>query len=1034
MRLRSSFIALSALSLLGFAGCSNQNSNGPLKLFQGNYFSMRNQTEMPYYGLVQLKSPALLSNATIVDGKLVIDENLKKQIVSEQDQLIKSLKEVSADIKVIAKYRMVLNAVSIVAPGEHVKKIEKLLGVEKLEEQTIFERPEILNATKVSENLPISKKNSVTFIGAEEAYKRGFKGESLRVGVIDTGVDYTHSMFGGPGTVEAYESVNPTGSTSYFPNAKVVDGIDIVGDNYNPRTDDLNISVPKLDRNPIDLSGHGTHVAGTIAGHGDGTNTYDGVAPEADIYAIKVFGREGGTSSLAVISALEYAADPTEQLKPQRRLDVVNLSLGGSYGKPNILYNEAIKNLTKAGTIVVASAGNSGDNPYIVGAPSTSDDAISIAASIDDMPQNVDFPAIETKIDNELLTEEAIEGDISIPAQSSGIRGELVHLGTGATEIPDSVKEKVKGKIALIDRGGISFVEKLAIAENLGAVGAVILNNQPGNPIKMGGDRKFSFPAVMLTLETGLKIKAALQAKSEVEFNFSPGKRVVKKELIDTITDFSSRGPRSIDSLIKPEIAGPGANIISAEHGTGTKGVMFSGTSMSGPHLAGVMALLRQAYPKLSVKELKALALNNTKMMIQENKGVIPVSLQGAGRVQVAESLNAKVIAMPATLSLGEVPVNKKKTQTIKVTLKNITKDVVTFHSKITKRASIEVIVPSSVTVEAGASKVVNVTFTMSPIEGENSSSEVDGFVTFESDAQKINLPFLAVVNKISSIKVSSVSESSSEEDSALSDVTALVTNSAANKGTVLPFNLLGSDNRKQVKREGNLSENLSCDLEVAGYRIVETSEGNVLEFGIKFYDTLTFWQPCDVSVQFDHDRDGVTDQELIGIIGNYVPGVEGGIQSVFMDAKKTRELRKVYEQSIGKPTAHDENYEAAIVGLMPFTFFDHSTISILRVKLDQVTKGQDQVVGIKLASMNFEGDSDVDDFLADHETKWQELNLSTHAAPFLDLPQSFEVNAGKTEEILFKRGYTSGKLLLLMPQNAPVYKATVKDQQSTIL
>ena len=83
---------------------------------------------------------------------------------------------------------------------------------------------------------------------------------------------------------------------------------------------------------------------------------------------------------------------------------------------------------------------------------------------------------------------------------------------------------------------------------------------------------------------------------------------------------------------------------------------------------------------------------------------------------------------------------------------------------------------------------------------------------------------------------------------------------------------------------------------------------------------------------------------------------------------------------------------------------------------------------------MNLEADSEVDDYLADHETKWFDLNLSTNAAPFLDLPEFLEVGAGETNEFLFKRGYQSGKLLLLMPQNAPVYKATVKDQQSTIL
>lgn len=1034
MRFRPSVFLMSTLTLTMLVGCSGGSSNGPLKLFDSNYFSMRPQTAMPYYGLIQLKSPALLSNAKTVDGKLVVDENLKKAILAEQAELLKSLEGISSEIKVVAKYRMVLNAISITAPAEVVGKIETLLGVKTLEEQSFFNRPEILGDKKESQ-LTLSKKNSVTFIGAEEAYKRGFTGKGLRVGVIDTGIDYTHAMLGGPGTEEAYKSVDPTTTSSLFPNQRVVGGIDIVGDNYNPRTEDLKYSVPRRDENPLDISGHGTHVAGTIAGHGDGVLTYDGVAPDADLYAIKVFGREGGTSSLAVISALEYSADPTEQLKPERRLDVINLSLGGNYGKPNILYNEAIKNLTKAGTVVVASAGNSGDSPYIVGAPSTSDDAISVAASIDDMPQNVDFPAVKVNIAGNEILEEAVEGNISIPSTSTNVVGELVYLGTGAAELPETTKLQVKGKIALLDRGVINFVQKLKLAESLGAIGAVVLNNQPGKPIQMGGNELVEIPAVMLTYETGLKIKEQLNQNNAVEFTFNPGKRLVKKELIDTITDFSSRGPRTMDSLIKPEIAGPGANIISAQHGSGNKGVMFSGTSMSGPHLAGVMALLKQARPELSVKELKALALNNTKMMIQEEKGLIPVSLQGAGRVQVKESLEAKVIALPATLSLGEVPVGKKKTQTIQVTLKNTSKEDMVFTSVISKRAAIDVKVATTITVKAESEKVIPVTFTMSPIDASKTSSEVDGFVRFESATQKIHLPFLAVVNSISNIKVSPLAQSAdTEEDMSLSDVSVTLTNSGTNTGLVLPFNFLAQDGRKQSKRFGNLSENLSCDLEVAGFRILNTEDGKVLEFGIKFYDTLTFWQPCDVTVQFDNNNDGITDQELVGIIGSYISGYQGGVQSVLMDAKRTRELRKEFELALGTSNPIEENYVEAIEGALPFTFFDHSTISILRVELSKLKLNKDQKVNIKLASMNFEADSDVDDYLAGHESEWGELNLSETAAPFLDLPEAVQLSGSESTELTIKRGYSAGKLLLLMPQNAPVYKATVKDQQSIIL
>jgi subtilisin family serine protease len=69
-------------------------------------------------------------------------------------------------------------------------------------------------------------------------------------------------------------------------------------------------------------------------------------------------------------------------------MDVVNMSLGSSYGNPHILYSQAIQNLVAGGTLVVASAGNSGNNDHIVGAPSTVDEAISVAASVEDGEHN----------------------------------------------------------------------------------------------------------------------------------------------------------------------------------------------------------------------------------------------------------------------------------------------------------------------------------------------------------------------------------------------------------------------------------------------------------------------------------------------------------------------------------------------------------------------------------------------------------------------------------------------------------------------
>ncbi|HET7826276.1 MAG TPA: S8 family serine peptidase, partial [Anaeromyxobacter sp.] len=138
-------------------------------------------------------------------------------------------------------------------------------------------------------------------------------GEGIRVGVIDTGIDYTHANFGGPGTVAAFQAVDPNVATGVFPTAKVVGGFDFAGPIYDAASTETRKITPQPDANPIDHSGHGSHVAGTIAGFGvlaNGTTytgSYDqsfppstfrigpGAAPNALLYALKVFGDTAGS-------------------------------------------------------------------------------------------------------------------------------------------------------------------------------------------------------------------------------------------------------------------------------------------------------------------------------------------------------------------------------------------------------------------------------------------------------------------------------------------------------------------------------------------------------------------------------------------------------------------------------------------------------------------------------------------------------------------------------------------------------------------
>ena len=179
--------------------------------------------------------------------------------------------------------------------------------------------------------------------------------------------------------------------------ARVKGGIDLVGDAYNADPDDPAYQpVPHPDPNPLDCNGHGSHVAGTAAGSGvtAAGATYNGpynastitgnswrigpgVAPKADIYGIRVFGCEGSTD--VTVDAIEWAVD--------NDMDVINMSLGSSFGTKDDPSAVASTNAAKAGVIVVTSAGNSGPSQYITGSPGTAEGAIATAA-IDPTPSS----------------------------------------------------------------------------------------------------------------------------------------------------------------------------------------------------------------------------------------------------------------------------------------------------------------------------------------------------------------------------------------------------------------------------------------------------------------------------------------------------------------------------------------------------------------------------------------------------------------------------------------------------------------------
>ncbi len=249
----------------------------------------------------------------------------------------------------------------------------------------------------------IEMASAVPFLGApalwDQVYPGGLTGESVSIGIIDTGIDYLHKDFGGPGI--GYASNDTTiisdviaGFT--FPTARIVGGYDFAGDKYG-LTGGAD-PIPSPDPDPMDCWGHGTHVAGIAGGSGllrQSNDTYTsvytgglafdqfsigpGVAPLAEIYALKVFGCKGASNLVPL--ALEWSVDPNGDGDFSDHLDVVNLSVGSSYGSYDNPSSIAADNASLAGVIVVAAGGNSGDAYYQVNSPGVADRAISVAAS-----------------------------------------------------------------------------------------------------------------------------------------------------------------------------------------------------------------------------------------------------------------------------------------------------------------------------------------------------------------------------------------------------------------------------------------------------------------------------------------------------------------------------------------------------------------------------------------------------------------------------------------------------------------------------
>lgn len=576
----------------------------------------------------------------------------------------------------IYRVKRAYNGIALQVDAQGVEALRRLPGV-KAVHPMVLEYP--------------SNSTSVPFLGTPQVWADTLglglpaDGTGISIGIIDTGIDYQHAHFGGTGVLADYQANDRTVAPDvYFPTAKVVGGWDFAGDAYNGGA-----TPPSPDPDPMDCNGHGTHVAGTAAGYGvnaDGTTftgpytpatNYGalrigpGTAPRAELYALRVFGCGGGTN--LTVQAIDWAIDPNNDDDFSDHLDVINMSLGSAFGSAFTASAVAADNAALAGVIVVTSAGNNGDTYFISGSPGSGSRVLATAASADD---GLAGPGIRVNAPGGIAgfyvagtpqfgnppPPGGTTGNVVIALDPADAAGPLTTDGCSAL----TNAAAVAGNIALIDRGTCGFVVKVKNAQDAGAIGVIIANTAAGVFGGMAGaDPTVVIPSVMSTFADGNTFKANIATLN-----------VTLLPAGDTLGAFSSRGSRRTflsAPRLKPDVSAPGVAITSAQTGvtcTGTapsagcqvanasgylansQPLVLQGTSMAAPHMAGIVALLRQLHPTWTVEEIKALAMNGAihDVTVLPGGGGARYGLGrvGAGRTDPSASAVSQVVAMNA--------------------------------------------------------------------------------------------------------------------------------------------------------------------------------------------------------------------------------------------------------------------------------------------------------------------------------------------------------------------------------------------------
>ena len=618
----------------------------------------------------------------------------RDKLESKQDKMAKTISKKALDgqsLDVVWNLTLATNIISANVEYGQIEKIENVKGVKQVLIETRYE-PCVV---KESETTDPNMATSSNMIGSNFAWANGYTGAGSKVAIIDTGADTDHPSLSGAAYSYAVKGlgITPVTSADY---ADKLEKLNAFKKNGDLKASDLYVSAKiPFGFNYIDADvdvthdndkegDHGSHVTGIAAGNryieqADGsfapaldTALTQGVAPDAQVYTMKVFGKGGGAYDSDYMAAIEDAMI--------LGCDSANLSLGsgnpGMSRQSDAKYQAILEAVVNSGMVVAMSAGNSGhwfeNTPYAYpyaesvswatnGSPGSYTNSLGVA-SVDNDGATGNF--VEVAGNKEIYSETS--GYTNLPMTTIAGEHEFVYVDAGGTEEDfAAVADLLKGKIGLCNRGTISFYEKGENAVAAGAIATIIVNNQAGTINMDLSDYTKTEPCVSVTQAYGETIKANAEKHTtdsglvyytgKMTVGAKPGSSVYNSSYY-TMSDFSSWGiPGSLE--LKPEITAPGGNIYSLQNGGGYQNM--SGTSMASPQVAGMAAVVAQYVRanKLTEKTgLTARALAQSLLMStavpmyqdygEGENGYYSVMQQGAGLANVGAAVSAGTYIM----------------------------------------------------------------------------------------------------------------------------------------------------------------------------------------------------------------------------------------------------------------------------------------------------------------------------------------------------------------------------------------------------